>query len=70
MSQEEIIEELRAENAQLREQNEQVDRIWPTSKPRPRSTPPDPGTRPINAFRPEQVVKIDYLIGFFNGLAQ
>jgi len=27
---------------------------WPTSKPGPRSTPPIPGTRPINAFRPEQ----------------
>jgi len=33
---------------------------WPVSKPGPRSTPPVPGTRPVNAFRPEQVAEIDY----------
>lgn len=32
---------------------------WPTSKPGPWSTPPMPGTRPINALRPEQLVVID-----------
>jgi hypothetical protein len=33
---------------------------WPTSKPGPWSTPPMPGTRPINALRPEQFTAIDY----------
>jgi hypothetical protein len=33
---------------------------WPTSKPGPRSTPPIPGTLPINAFRPEQCKEIGY----------
>lgn len=33
---------------------------WPISKPGPRSAPPVPDTRPVNAFRPEQVAEIDY----------
>jgi len=33
---------------------------WPTSKPGPRSTPPPPGTRSINAMRSEQVKELDY----------
>ncbi len=33
---------------------------WPTSVPGPRSTPPPPGMRPINAIRPEQVVEVGY----------
>lgn len=33
---------------------------WPTSKPGPRKTMPPPGTRPINALRPEQVAEVGY----------
>ena len=33
---------------------------WPTSKPGPRSTPPAPGMRPINKFRPEQFEEVGY----------
>ncbi len=33
---------------------------WPTSKPGPWSTPPPPGTKPINLLRSEQVVMIGY----------
>ncbi|GHO85635.1 hypothetical protein [Dictyobacter formicarum] len=33
---------------------------WPTSKPGPRSTPPPPGMRSFNPFRPEQVSEIGY----------
>ncbi len=33
---------------------------WPISKPGPQSALPVPGTRPVNVFRPEQVVEIDY----------
>ena len=33
---------------------------WPSSKPGPRSTPPMPGTRPINSLRPEQFKEIGY----------
>jgi hypothetical protein len=33
---------------------------WPTSKPGPRSTPPAPGARPINKFRPEQFKELAY----------
>ena len=33
---------------------------WPTSKPGPRSTPPIPGSRPINTFRPEQFEEVGY----------
>jgi hypothetical protein len=33
---------------------------WPTSKPGSRSTPPMPGTRPINRFRPEQFKEVGY----------
>jgi hypothetical protein len=33
---------------------------WPTSKPGPHSTPPAPGTRPINKLRPEQFAEIGY----------
>jgi hypothetical protein len=31
---------------------------WPTSIPGPLTTPPPPGTRPINSLRSEQVVEI------------
>lgn len=31
---------------------------WPVSKPGPRVTPPPPGMRPVNVFRPEQVVEV------------
>ncbi len=34
--------------------------VWPTSKQGPRATPPPPGMRPVNAFRPEQVAELDY----------
>ena len=33
---------------------------WPTSKPGPRSTPPIPGMRPMNAFRSEQFKEMGY----------
>ena len=33
---------------------------WPTSKPGPRSTPPPPGMRSINAVRSEQVKELGY----------
>ncbi|HEX4206009.1 MAG TPA: hypothetical protein VHZ51_17790 [Ktedonobacteraceae bacterium] len=33
---------------------------WPTSKPGPWVTPPPPGTKPINAWRREQVVEVGY----------
>lgn len=33
---------------------------WPTSQPGPRSTPPAPGTRPINALRSEQFEEVGY----------
>ncbi len=33
---------------------------WPTSKPGPRSTPPPPGMRSINALRSEQVKEVGY----------
>ncbi len=33
---------------------------WPTSKPGPRSTPPAPGTRSINAIRSEQFKEVGY----------
>lgn len=33
---------------------------WPTSKPGPQSTPPPPGMRPFNRYRPEQLVEIGY----------
>jgi hypothetical protein len=33
---------------------------WPSSQPGPRSTPPPPGMKPINALRREQVEEIGY----------
>jgi hypothetical protein len=33
---------------------------WPSSKPGPQSTLPPMGMRPVNVFRPEQVVEIAY----------
>lgn len=32
---------------------------WPSSKPGPRSTPPPPGSKPINNMRREQVAELD-----------
>ena len=33
---------------------------WPTSQRGPMSTPPPPGTRPINPMRSEQVAEVGY----------
>ncbi|GLV58007.1 hypothetical protein KDH_48410 [Dictyobacter sp. S3.2.2.5] len=33
---------------------------WPTSRPGPRATPPPPGMRSFNPFRPEQVSEVGY----------